>query len=137
MKVTVAPTKEVEATKKPVVTKAPSNNASSNANSANSVVFNDFLNTQEYVVKTTGTYTFSCKPSDGKTTWDIYVLDEKFEDALRYLTNAYEPVLTATSKATTYKLTKGQYVYCVCSQNSFSFEGDKNTFKCPLTITLN
>ena len=133
-------TKEPETTAKATAkanTSTTNNNTSSNTKTTNTKVFNDFLNTQEYVVPTTGTYTFSCKPSDGKTTWDIYVLDEKFEDALRYLTNAYKPVLTATSKAQTYKLQKGQYVYCVCSQNSFTFEGDKNTFKCPLTIALN
>ena len=107
------------------------------ANNSNTVVFKDFLETQEYEVKTAGTYSFWCKPSDGKSTWDIYVLDEKFEDALRYLTSAYQPVLTATSKAQTYKLQKGQYVYCICSENSLTFDGDEGSFSCPLAIKLN
>lgn len=120
----------IEPTQTTVTTEAPKETSENK----NSIVFTNFLDTQEFEVKETGTYSFSCNPSDGKTSWDIYVLDEKFEDALRYLTTAYSPTLTATKDASTHELKKGQFVYCVCSQNAFTFEGNKETFKCPLTI---
>lgn len=129
---TPEPTASVEPTEAAkTTTEEPSKSSSKDSNS---VVFTDYLDTQEFIVKESGTYQFSCEPSDGKTTWDIYVLDEKFEDALRYLTSAYSPVVTASKNASTYDLKARQYVYCVCSQNSLTFEGNKETFKCPLTI---
>lgn len=129
------PTAEVslEPTQTIIATESPSN-TNTTSESKNATVFTNYLDTQEFQVKESGTYSFSCKPSDGKAFWDIYVLDEKFEDALRYLTTAYTPVLTATKDASTYELKKGQFVYCVCSQNAFTFEGNKETFKCPLII---
>ena len=134
-KASAKPTKEaLKATTDPSSNK---NATVGNNNNGTSTVIKDFLETQEYQVKATGTYTFLCKPSDGKATWDIYVLDEKFEDALRYLTSAYQPSLTATSKAQTLKLKQGQYVYCVCSENSRTFDGDEGSFSCPLAIKMN
>lgn len=123
-----------EATLEPTPTVVATQTSKQTSDNKNSTVFTNFLETQEFEVKESGTYAFSCNPSDGKTSWDIYVLDEKFEDALRYLTTAYTPTLTATKEVTTYKLKKGQFVYCVCSQNALTFEGNKETFKCPLTI---
>ena len=99
-------------------------------------VFEDHLTTAEYKVEKDGTYEFECEPSDKKAYWDIYVLDEPFEDALRYLSNAYTPTLKATDDSKKIKLKKGQYVYGVCSENSFTDEGTSGTFSCPLTIEL-
>ena len=99
-------------------------------------VFKDHLTTAEYKVKKDGTYEFECEPSDKKAYWNIYVLDEPFEDAFRYLANAYEPTIKATKESKKIKLKKGQYVYGVCSENSFTDEGTADNFKCPLTIEL-
>ena len=128
---TPEPTVSVEPTQSP--TPEPEK---SEKKDSNSIVFSDYLDTQEFDVKVSGTYQFSCDPSDGKTTWDIYVLDEKFEDALRYLSTAYSPVVVATKEGVTYNLNAGQYVYCVCSQTSLTFEGNKETFRCPLTVKI-
>ena len=99
-------------------------------------VFKDHLTTAEYKVMKDGTYEFECEPSDNKSYWDIFVLDEPFEDAFRYLSNAYTPALKATDDSKKIKLKKGQYVYGVCSENSFTDEGTSGTFSCPLTIEL-
>jgi hypothetical protein len=99
-------------------------------------VFKDHLTTAEYKVEKDGTYEFECEPSDKKAYWNIYVLDEPFEDAFRYLANAYEPTIKATKESKKIKLKKGQYVYGVCSENSFTDEGTADNFKCPLTIEL-
>ena len=100
-------------------------------------VFKDHLVTAEYKVEKDGTYEFECEPSDKKAYWDVYVLDEPFEDAFRYLSNAYDPTIKATKESKKIKLKKGQYVYGVCSENSFTDEGTSDNFRCPLTIELN
>ncbi|MBE5935168.1 MAG: hypothetical protein E7262_05190 [Lachnospiraceae bacterium] len=98
--------------------------------------FKDHLNAAEYIVKKDGTYEFECEPSDNKAYWNIYVLDEPFEDAFRYLSAAYTPKIKATGESQELKLKKGQYVYGVCSENSFTDEGIDNNFSCPLSIEL-
>ena len=101
----------------------------------NKTIFKDHLNTAEYVVKKDGTYSIKCEPNKEKAYWDIYVLDEKFDDALRYLTAAYQPKLKATDKSQQIKLKKGQYVYGMCSINAFTGGDSTNKdFKCSLTI---
>ena len=101
----------------------------------NKTIFKDHLNTAEFVVKKDGSYSIKCEPYKGQAYWDIYVLDEKFDDALRYLTAAYQPKIKATDKAQQIKLKKGQYVYGVCSINAFADgESTDKDFKCPLTI---
>ena len=113
------------------------NNNKNNTSSYDGIrIFTDHLNTAEYKVTTDGTYKFQCEPSDKKAYWDVYVLDEPFEDAFRYLSSAYTPALKATNESNTIKLKKGQYVYCICSENSFTDEGTSDNFKCPLTINL-
>jgi hypothetical protein len=102
----------------------------------NTTTYTDHLNTVEYIVNKDGKYDFTCKPSDNKAYWDVYVLDEPFEDALRYLTSAYSPKLKANGSVQSLQLKKGQYVYGVCSENSFTDEGTADNFKCPLTIEL-
>ena len=111
-------------------------NNDNNSNTYN-ITYKDHLTTAEYKVKKDGTYEFKCEPSDKKAYWDIYVLDEPFEDAFRYLANAYTPTLKATKDSKKFELKKGQYVYCVCSENSFTDEGTSDDFSCPLTIKLN
>ena len=61
--------------------------------------------------------------------WQIFVLDDKFADALRYLPQAYEPVLTESG---TINVVAGQYVYAYCTVNGFTsdapVEGSAVTF---------
>lgn len=60
------------------------------------------------------TYTLT---RDGEADWDVYVLDEEFEDALRYLPQAYEP--TASNEGTV-SVKMGQMVYVLCGENPFT-----------------
>ncbi|MCD7837645.1 MAG: hypothetical protein LUG65_01885 [Clostridiales bacterium] len=64
--------------------------------------------------------------------WTFYVLDEPFDDAVRYLPQACDSVLEGDGS---FEVTQGQYVYCMCNISAFSAdempEGN-NT----LTLTL-
>lgn len=64
-----------------------------------------------------GWYVFTV-PQDGICTvsttsaqaeWSFYVLDEEFDEAFRYLSQAYESVLTGDGS---FEVAAGQYVYC-------------------------
>ena len=78
-----------------------------------------------------GTYHFCAQTADaflgsevgypGDTiTWTIYVLDEPFSDTWRMLDQAAHSVVSDLSGSTDLPLRAGQYVYCVCSLNSFT-----------------
>lgn len=54
---------------------------------------------------------------DGAEDWEVYVLDEEFEDALRYLPQANEPVVTNEGS---FQVKQGQFVYCLTSLNAFT-----------------
>ncbi len=49
--------------------------------------------------------------------FEIYVLDDKFGDALRYIPQTYEPLLAESGEL---NVTAGQYVYIYCTVNSFT-----------------
>lgn len=53
-------------------------------------------------------------------TWNVYALDEEFDDAWRFLAQAYQPVIANLDSTIRVELKAGQYVYCVCSYNSFT-----------------
>ena len=99
---------------------------------SNKTVFKDYRYPVEYAVTKDGSYEIKCQPSKGKAYWDIYVLDEQFDDAPRYIPQAYQPKYKATNKAKKINLKKGQYVYAFCSVNANT--GAAKNFKCPLTI---
>ncbi|MCD8382957.1 MAG: hypothetical protein LUC30_08640 [Clostridiales bacterium] len=49
--------------------------------------------------------------------WSFYVLDEPFDDAARFLPQAYDSVLEGDGS---FEVTQGQYVYCLCNINAFT-----------------
>ncbi|MCD8126646.1 MAG: hypothetical protein LUD82_03955 [Clostridiales bacterium] len=71
-----------------------------------------------FSVPETGSYAFTVANADGaEVTWEVYVLEEAFEDATRYIPQAYDPCLTESGTLT---LTAGSQVYCICSVNAFT-----------------
>ncbi|MCD7856421.1 MAG: hypothetical protein LUG55_01185 [Clostridiales bacterium] len=65
-----------------------------------------------------GSYTFEVSNADGaEVTWEVYVLEEPFEDATRYIPQSYAPCLTESGTLT---LTADSQVYCICSVNAFT-----------------
>ncbi len=78
-----------------------------------------------------GTYHFSAITADAfvgeeydyasdTITWDVYVLEEEFDDAWRFLGQAYYPAILELNGSVDLTLKAGEYVYCVCSLNAFS-----------------
>ncbi len=71
-----------------------------------------------FSVPENGSYAFTVSNADSITvTWEVYVLEEPFEDATRYIPQAYDPCLTESGTLT---LTAGSQVYCICSVNAFT-----------------
>lgn len=60
---------------------------------------------------------FSAYCDNSNVTLEIYVLDEEFQDGLRYIPQAYEP--TAIDDAII-SVDEGQWIYIYCSDNSFT-----------------
>ena len=60
-------------------------------------------------------YTF--KAVSGDATWQIFILDKRFEDGARYLVQAEKPALTGDGEL---DIKAGQYIYVVCSESSFT-----------------
>ncbi len=76
-------------------------------------------------------YTFTAENSE-TITWQVYVFDEIFEDGVRYIPQAAEPVLVGDG---TISVDVGQFVYIYCSANEFtSIVADENAKLC---ITVN
>lgn len=66
-------------------------------------------------VEESGMFLTYCDNSD--VTLEIYVLDEEFQDALRYIPQAYEPAAIDDAMI---HVTEGQWIYIHCSDNSFT-----------------
>lgn len=66
----------------------------------------------------TGTYQFAPVNSDG-ITWEIYVLDEEFNDAERFIPQVY-PCLLENSGSL--HINEGQWIYIYCPCNSWTME---------------
>ncbi|MBQ6544055.1 MAG: hypothetical protein IJL77_06675 [Clostridia bacterium] len=60
-------------------------------------------------------YTF--KAVSGDATWQIFILDKRFEDGARYLVQAEKPALTGDGEL---DIKAGQYIYVVCSESNFT-----------------
>lgn len=88
-----------------------------------------------FVVQQKGMYTFSIDNAEGyeDATWDIYVLEEPFEEAVRYIPQAEAPALSGEGGLA---LTEGQVVYCFCSVNSFTNTLEEVTGASTLTYTI-
>ena len=52
--------------------------------------------------------------------WSVYVLDEAFDDAWRFLPQAHRAAIYQLEGSITLELKAGQYVYCLCSWTSFN-----------------
>lgn len=63
-----------------------------------------------------GSYRFWAENSDG-VEWTVYVLDEEFEDGVRYISQAYEASLVGDGNL---ELKEGQFVYIQCSANDLT-----------------
>ena len=63
-----------------------------------------------------GNYRFWAENSDG-VEWTVFVLDEEFEDGLRYINQAYEASLVGDGNL---ELQKGQFIYVQCSANDLT-----------------
>lgn len=88
-----------------------------------------------FTVQQKGMYTFSIDNAEGyeDVTWDIYVLEEPFEEAVRYIPQAETPALRGEGGLA---LTEGQVVYCFCSVNSFTNTLEEVTGASTLTYTI-
>ena len=71
----------------------------------------------ELICDATETYSFTSSHDD--TEWSVYVLDKKFEDGARYLTQAEKADLKGDGNL---KIDEGKYIYIVCSESSFTAE---------------
>ncbi len=77
--------------------------------------------TYHFCAQTADAFVGSDADYDGDTiSWTIYVLEEEFTDAWRYLSQAAHPVVSDLNGSTDLPLKAGQYVYCVCSLNAFT-----------------
>lgn len=62
----------------------------------------------------TGVYDFSAINSDG-VTWEVYILDKEFDDAERFIPQAYEKALSGNGSLSV-KEGEWIYIYCPCNQ---------------------
>lgn len=76
------------------------------------------------------TYAFAGEDSEA-VEWSVYVLDESFEEGLRYIKQVAEPVLIGDGTIT---VAAGQYVYVYCSANEFTTDAADENAK--LNVTL-
>ena len=74
-----------------------------------------------FVCQESGTYTF--KSDTKKITWKAYVMDEQFDDAVRYIPQAADSTIEANSDI---DLADGQYVYVECSSNAYTDDKAKD-----------
>lgn len=71
--------------------------------------------TTAYFCDTAEKYVF--RGDDDDVQWSVYVLDEPFEDGVRYLTQAQTPALVGDGVL---KIESGKYVYIVCDESAFT-----------------
>ena len=77
----------------------------------------------ELVCDADATYSFTA--NDDSASWSIYVLDEKFEDGARYLSQANEPALEGNGNL---EIAEGKYIYVLCSESAFSADSASEAF---------
>ncbi len=83
----------------------------------------------EFVADKNTDYSFVISEEGGSVPdnlkWYIYVLDERFENGMRYLYESNNPDYTVTLEMPAIATVKsGQYVYCFCSQNAYNASSD-------------
>lgn len=72
--------------------------------------------------KETGKYQFEKKDSDD-VTWTVYVLNEQFDDAPRFIPQVFDKAVEDDGSI---DIKEGQYVYIQCSENAFTADDNKN-----------
>lgn len=77
----------------------------------------DSWDTGFYVMQLEETGMFFAYTSNPDITLEIYVLDEEFQDGLRYIPQAYEP---AAIDDAIISVDEGQWIYIYCSDNSYT-----------------
>lgn len=82
--------------------------------------YDNNMQTYDFKVTEDGSYTFKHSGNDD-VPWNIYILDEKFTDGIRYLYSNYTPdgITEFTSE-----LKSGQYVYLICTENEWTDSAD-------------
>ncbi len=82
----------------------------------------------EIAVTGNGKYKFEANDASeaGGVTWEVYLMNEKFEDGFRYISQASTPV---TERDGVIKVQAGQYIYIHCSENGFTINDVKNVTK--------
>jgi len=78
-----------------------------------------------FICPQTGGYSFISSGNE-EVTWTVYVLDEEFEGAARYISHGpyHEPVLNDNG---TLQLEEGKYIYIQCSVNGFTTDTPNTT----------
>lgn len=84
-----------------------------------------------YPCETTGVYRFDCLDCGDDVKWTIYVLDEEFEEAVRYIPQAEEPALEGSGKIA---IEEGQYIYIQCNVNGFTDITAPENCRCEVTL---
>lgn len=72
-----------------------------------------------FIIFESGDYNFEAK-GDNNLTWDIYLLDEEWEDVCRFIPQANELSLKTDG---TIHIDAGTYVYIQCPINDFTADG--------------
>lgn len=67
-----------------------------------------------FLCDATATYVFK---SNSDVDWDVFILDEKFEDGARYLSQAHTPMLEGDGVL---NIEEGKYIYIKCEENAFT-----------------
>ena len=83
----------------------------------------------EFKVNETASYNFEIVKTSSKANdnlkWFVYVLDEPFDNGLRYLYESNNPDCTiALDEAVTLNLVEDDYIYCFCSYNEYNATSD-------------
>jgi len=78
-----------------------------------------------FICPQTAGYSFISSGNE-EITWTVYVLDEEFEGAARYISHGpyHEPVLNDNG---TLQLEEGKYIYIQCSVNGFTTDTPNTT----------
>ncbi len=113
----------------PEVSSAVSDNSADSVAVLTDGVTCEYNTFYEFTAETDSQYTFTIVKDSSKAVdnleWYIYILDERFENGMRYLYESNNPDLTATYETpATATVGVGQYVYCFCSYNAYTETSD-------------
>ena len=89
----------------------------------------DYNRFYEFKVDETASYKFEIIKTSSKANdnlkWFVYVLDEPFDNGLRYLYESNNPDCTIVlDEAVTLNLVEDDFIYCFCSYNEYNATSD-------------